>query len=89
MVWPCDEKRGPLRRKEGDENESTEKKEERSPQRRWLDRYDIKEKGLPGRKCRPTNVLHRGAGLCDRTATLLKSGNKMKRKKKTKLKHNL
>ena len=29
MVWACDEKRGVLRRKEGDENESTGEKEER------------------------------------------------------------
>ena len=28
MVWACDEKRGALRRKEGDGNESTGEKEE-------------------------------------------------------------
>ena len=28
MVWACDEKRDALRRKEGDGNETTEKKEE-------------------------------------------------------------
>ena len=28
MVWACDEKRGALRRKEGDGNESTREKEE-------------------------------------------------------------
>ena len=46
MVWACDEKRGALRRKEGDRNESTGKRER--PKRRWLDKVkdDIKEKGL-------------------------------------------
>ena len=29
VVWACDEKRGTLRRKEGDGNESTGEKEER------------------------------------------------------------
>ena len=29
MVWACDEKRGTLRRKEGDGNEGTREKEER------------------------------------------------------------
>ena len=29
VVWACDQKRGTLRRKEGDGNESTEEKEER------------------------------------------------------------
>ena len=29
MAWACDEKRGTLRRKEGDRNESTREKEER------------------------------------------------------------
>ena len=28
MVWACDEKRGALRRKKGNENESTREKEE-------------------------------------------------------------
>ena len=31
MVWSCDEKRGALRRREGDGNESTGEKEERKP----------------------------------------------------------
>ena len=30
-LWACDEKRGALCRKEGDENESTGEKEERGP----------------------------------------------------------
>ena len=30
VVWACDEKRGTLRRKEGDGNESTGEKEERN-----------------------------------------------------------
>ena len=30
MAWACDEKRGTLRRKEGDGNESTGEKEERN-----------------------------------------------------------
>ena len=44
MSWECDEKKGALRRKEGDGNESTSEKEERRPRRRWLDRVrdDIK-----------------------------------------------
>ena len=48
MVWVCDEKRGTLRRKEGDGNESTREKEERKKKRRWLDKVkdDIKQKGL-------------------------------------------
>ena len=46
MVWAYDEKRGTLRRKEGDIIESTEEEERRK--RRWLDNVkdDIKEKGL-------------------------------------------
>ena len=45
LVWACDAKRGTLRRKKGDGNESTGEKEE---ERRWLDKVkdDIKEKGL-------------------------------------------
>ena len=52
MVWACDEKRGALRRKEGDGNKSRIKvkgrRKERRPRRRWLDKVkdDIKEKGL-------------------------------------------
>ena len=48
MVWACDEKRGALRRKEGDGNESTREKEEMKAY--WLDRMrdDIKENGLSG-----------------------------------------
>ena len=48
MVWACYEKRGILHRKEGVGNESTGEKEERKPNRRWLDKVkdDIKEKGL-------------------------------------------
>ena len=49
MVWACDAKRGTIRRKEGDGNESTGEKEERNTfKRRWLDKVkdDIKEKGL-------------------------------------------
>ena len=44
VVWACDEKRGILRRKEGDGSESTRKKEGL----RELDRVrdDVKEKGL-------------------------------------------
>ena len=52
MVWACDEKRGTLRRKEGDGNESTGEKEERRPTKRRLDRVrdDITEKGLSGER---------------------------------------
>ena len=48
MVWSCDEKRGTLRRREGDGNESTGEKEERKTYKRWLDKVknDIKDKGL-------------------------------------------
>ena len=47
MVWACDAKRGTLRRKEGDGNESTGEKVE-IPKRRWLDKVkdDTKDKGL-------------------------------------------
>ena len=49
MVWTYD-KRGALRRKEGDGNESTREKKRERPRRRWLDKVkdDIKEKGLSG-----------------------------------------
>ena len=45
MVRACDEKRGTLRRKEGDGNECAGEKEER---RKWLGKVkdDSKEKGL-------------------------------------------
>ena len=48
VVWSCDEKRGTLRRNEGDGNESTREKKRERPSRRWLDKVkdDIKEKGL-------------------------------------------
>ena len=49
MIRTCDEKKGTLRRKERDGNESTGEKEERERlKRRWLDRVrdDMKEKGL-------------------------------------------
>ena len=46
-------------------------------------RDDINEKGLAGRKF--TTVLH--GGICHRTSTTHKSGNKMKDKKKKKIKH--
>ena len=78
MVWACDEKRGVLRRKEGDGNEKVQGRRKRGrPKRRWLDRVrdDIKEKGL---SC--TTVLH--GGVYHRTSTPPKSGNKMKRKRK-------
>ena len=35
-VWACDEKRGALRRKEGDGNESTGEKEERKTQEKLV-----------------------------------------------------
>ena len=38
VVWACDAKRRTLRRKEGDGNGSTRKKEELRPKRRWLDK---------------------------------------------------
>ena len=48
MVWACYAKRGTLRRKEGDGNESTGGRKRGRPKRRWLDKVkdDTKEKGL-------------------------------------------
>ena len=48
MVRACDAKRGTLRRKEGDGNESTGEKEERKTEVKMLDKVkdDMKEKGL-------------------------------------------
>ena len=49
MIWACEEKRGILRRKEGDGNESTEEKEERKNEEKMFgqnDVDDIKKKGL-------------------------------------------
>ena len=69
MVLTCDEKRVTLRRKEGDENESTSTKEERKTYEKMIG--DIKEKGMWGRKC--TTELH--GGVCHRTSTPPTSGN--------------
>ena len=48
MVWACYEKRGTLRRNEGDDNESKGIRKRGRPKRRCLDKvkYDIKQKGL-------------------------------------------
>ena len=48
VVWACDAKRGTLRRKEGDGNESTGRRKRGRSKRRWLDKVkdDIKEKGM-------------------------------------------
>ena len=48
VVWAFDEKRGVLRREEGDGNESTGGRKRGRPKRRWLDKVkdDTKEKGL-------------------------------------------
>ena len=45
MVCVCYAKTGALCRKESDGNESTREKEERKPNRRWLDRVrdDVRE----------------------------------------------
>ena len=50
VVWACVEKRGTLRRKEGDGNRNTTKR--RRPKKRWLDRVRdvIKEKGLSAKE---------------------------------------
>ena len=55
------------------------------PKRRWLDKVkdDIKEKGLRLMMC--MTELH--GGVCHRTSTPHKSGNKMKEKKKKKTHH--
>ena len=79
MVWTCDEKRGTLCRRV---MQVQRRRKRGRPKRRWLEKVkdDIKEKGLSGRKC--TTVLH--GGVCHRTSTTHKSGNKMKKKKKKK-----
>ena len=53
MVWACDEKRGTLRRKDGDVlvlvlMKVQGRRKRGRPKRRWLDKVkdDIKEKGL-------------------------------------------
>ena len=48
VVWACDERRGTLRRKEGDGIESTWEKEERKTYEKMVGKVkdDIKEKGL-------------------------------------------
>ena len=81
MVWACDDKRGTLRGKEAMVMQVQGRRKRGRPKRRWLVKVkdDIKEKGL----CRLmmcTTVLH--GGVCHRTSTPHKSGNKIKKKKK-------
>ena len=72
VVWACDKKRGTLRRKEGDGNES--RRERGRPKRRWLDRVrdDIKEKGL---SVEEMYDRARVGGVCYRTSTRYSSYN--------------
>ena len=82
----CDEKRGTLRRKEGDANEKQALKGRMNrgrPKRRWLDKVKdgIKEKRLSAVMMCLT-VLH-GRRMSSYTfSTPHKSGNTMKEKKK-------
>ena len=51
MVWACDEKRGALRRKQGNGNVSRilqGRRKKGRPKKRWLNKVkdDVKEKGL-------------------------------------------
>ena len=50
VVYACDEKKGAIRRKEGDWNRGTREKEMRRPEQRWLDR--IKGDRSMRRDCR-------------------------------------
>ena len=61
----CDEKKGTLRGKQGDGNESTGEKEER----RWLDKVkdDIKEKGLSADEVYDRATWRRISSYVDRT----------------------
>ena len=54
------------------------------PKRRWLDkvRDDIKEKGLSADDVIIMCMTELHGGVCHRTSTLHKSGNKMKEKKR-------
>ena len=78
MVWVCDVRRG-LRRKVGDGNGSTREEARGRPKRRWLYRVKdyVKKKALSGWKC-ATELRRRISSNIDP----LKSGNKMKSKKK-------
>ena len=42
VVWACDEKRGALRRKEGDGNEKTREKEERNTQEKMVGQSSVR-----------------------------------------------
>ena len=62
VVWACDAKRGTLRGKEGNGNESTGEKEERNSELRE-DGWTTKRVTSKRRDCRLmmcTTVLHRG-----------------------------
>ena len=78
----CDEKRGTLRRKEGDANEKYALKGRRNrgrPKRRWLDKVkdDIKEKRLPADDVYDSATWRR---LSSYKSTPHKSGMKEKKK---------
>ena len=70
MVWDCDEKRGALRRKREGREEGL-REDGRTEEGMISKRIDF-------RRWKCTIVLH--GGVCHRTSTPLKSGNKMKRK---------
>ena len=82
MVWASDEKRGTLRRKEGDGNESTREKEERTKTVGQNEGGGMISKRRDCRRRMCTAVLH--GGVCHSTSTPHKSGNNMKRRKKKK-----
>ena len=81
MVWACDEKIGTLRRKEGDGMKVQGRRKRGRPKRRWLDKVkdDIKEKGLSVDDVYDSATVQ--GGVCHRTSTPHKSGNKIKEKK--------
>ena len=83
MVRACDAKRGTLRWKEGEGNQSTGEKEERKNYEKMVGKSkdDIKEKGLSADAVYDRATWRR---ICHRTSTPHESGNKTKRKLKKK-----
>ena len=46
VVWACNEKRGTLRRKEGDRNGSTGRRKRGRPKRRWFDKVCLQHTSI-------------------------------------------